>query len=104
MNCKYCNGPIPLEKFLTRQRRKVIYCSVRCGHNYWNKYHRKEKIPRPIKKCLHCGKETNKIKDYCNMRCYHQYQRLIDTTKISTPDYELLNNSFVGADDVCVVI
>lgn len=104
MNCKYCNGPIPAERFMTCRSKNVIYCSSRCGHNYWNKYYRKAKIPRPVKKCLNCGKKTNVVKDYCNMRCYHQFQRLIDTTKISTPDYELLNNSFVGADDVCVVI
>lgn len=104
MNCKYCNGPIPAERFMTCRSKNVIYCSSRCGHNYWNKYYRKAKIPRPVKKCLNCGKKTNKVKDYCDMKCYHKYMNSRDYSRISTEDYELLNNSFVGADDVCVVI
>lgn len=104
MNCQHCNGLIPDDKFVGRQRRKVLYCSRRCGINYWNKYHRKERLHRPVKKCLHCGKKTNKIKDYCGMQCYHQYQRRMDNGMISTTDYELLNRSFVGVDDVCVVL
>jgi hypothetical protein len=104
MNCKFCKGPILKERIDNCRSKNVIYCSQRCGHNYWNKYHRKARIPRPTKNCLNCGESTNKVKDYCGMRCYHQYQRTIDTTKISTADYEVLNKSFVGMDDICVVM
>lgn len=104
--CKFCKGEISQERIKGCRSKNVAYCSDRCGHNYWNEFMRNEKNAlKPIKKCLYCGKKTTTVKDWCNHKCYHRYHATIDTTKISSADYEALNRSFIGAEESeCVVV
>ena len=73
--CKQCGKLIPL----TPGRKKRVFCSDKCRHQWWNSRRYGEQRNLIVKSCACCGKEfvsyASDNRKYCSTVCYHNARR-----------------------------
>jgi hypothetical protein len=69
--CKYCGKVIQVKegKKPSTARRKTF-----CDHSCSAKFNNRNRIKKPLNKCLNCGKKT-KNEVYCNQQCQFEYRK-----------------------------
>jgi len=68
IRCVNCGEETPRQG-----RRRIRFCSKRCGERYWGRQAYKRKYPPLLRKCLACAADiptaANRARKYCNKKC-----------------------------------